>query len=187
LNAILSMSAKERSEFGTSTDAPRLDPSTPNFSGSKHYRPNSQQLLFANRRGRPYSANELREKRLRPLLVTPRIPLGGFHAFRRGVATALIDRGASITTVGAQLRQSDPRITLRLYAHVVPQSQRDAVERLASALSSSQRAASGNACTTTGPIPTTSFSRPPTPTRGEARPATLITSHAARMARPTST
>src|SRR6516164_4640084 len=77
LNAILSMSAKERSEFGTSTDAPRLDPSTPNFSGSKHYRPNSQQLLFANRRGRPYSANELREKRLRPLLVTPRIPLGG--------------------------------------------------------------------------------------------------------------
>jgi hypothetical protein len=30
--------------------------------------------------------------------------------------------------LGAQLRLSDPRITLRLYAHVVPQSQRDAVE-----------------------------------------------------------
>ena len=49
---------------------------------------------------------------------------------RHGVATTLIDRGASITTVGAQLRHSDPRITLGLYAHVVPQSQRDAVARL---------------------------------------------------------
>jgi integrase len=75
---------------------------------------------------------------LRPLLVSLGIPLGGFHAFRHGVATALIDRGASITTVGAQLRHSDPRITLGLYAHVVPQSQRDAVEGLASALGSGQ-------------------------------------------------
>jgi len=66
------------------------------------------------------------------------IPLGGFHAFRHGVATTLIDQGASITTVGAQLRHSDPRITLELYAHVVPQSQRDAVAGLASALGSGQ-------------------------------------------------
>ncbi len=66
------------------------------------------------------------------------IPLAGFHAFRHGVATTLIDRGASITTVGAQLRHSDPRITLGLYAHVVPQSQRDAVEGLASAIGSGQ-------------------------------------------------
>src|SRR5215468_8615939 len=49
------------------------------------------------------------------------------------------------------------------------------------------RAASGSACTMIGLSPTTSSSRRPTPTYGEARPATLITSHAARMARPTST
>src|SRR5215831_12183335 len=108
------------------------------FLASKHYRPNSQWLLFANRRGCPFSANKLREKKLRPLLSSLGIPLAGFHAFRHGVATTLIDRGASITTVGAQLRHSDPRITLGLYAHVVPQSQRDAVEGLASALSSGQ-------------------------------------------------
>jgi integrase len=108
------------------------------FLASKHYRQNSQGLLFANRRGRPFSANKLREKKLRPLLSSLGIPLAGFHAFRHGVATALIDRGASITTVGAQLRHSDPRITLGLYAHVVPQSQRDAVEGLASALGSGQ-------------------------------------------------
>jgi integrase len=95
---------------------------------------NSQGLLFANHRGRPFSANKLREKKLRPLRLSLGIPLAGFHAFRHGVATTLIDQGASIATVGAQLRHSDPRITLGLYAHVVPQSQRDAVEGLASAL-----------------------------------------------------
>jgi integrase len=108
------------------------------FLASKHFRQNSLGLLFANRRGRPFSANKLREKKLRPLLSSLGIPLAGFHAFRHGVATTLIDRGASITTVGAQLRHSDPRITLGLYAHVVPQSQRDAIEGLASALGSGQ-------------------------------------------------
>jgi integrase len=108
------------------------------FLASKHYRQNELGLLFANRRGRPFSANKLREKKLRPLLLSLGISWAGFHAFRHGVATTLIDRGASITTVGAQLRHSDPRITLGLYAHVVPQSQRDAVEGLASAISSGQ-------------------------------------------------
>jgi integrase len=106
------------------------------FLKSEYYRQNGLGLLFANRRGRP--ANKLREKKLRPLLTLLGIPLAGFHAFRHGVATTLIDPGASITTVGAQLRHSDPRITLGLYAHVVPQSQRDAVEGLASALSPGQ-------------------------------------------------
>jgi integrase len=109
------------------------------FLASKEYRQNSHGLLFANRRGRPFSANKLREKKLRPLLLSLGIPLAGFHAFRHGVATTLIDQGASITTVGAhQLRHSNPRITLELYAHVVPQSQRDAVEGLANAFSSGQ-------------------------------------------------
>jgi integrase len=108
------------------------------FLASKHFRQNDLGPLFANRRGRPFSANKLREKKLRPLLSSLGISLAGFHAFRHGVATALIDRGASIATVGSQLRHSDPRITLGLYTHVIPQSQRDAVEGLASAISSGQ-------------------------------------------------
>ena len=47
------------------------------------------------------------------------------------------------------------------------------------------RAASGNACTTTGPIPTTSFSRPPTPTCGEAARATPTPSRGSPTGRPT--
>jgi integrase len=72
------------------------------------------------------------------VLTSLGIRLAGFHAFRHGVATTLIDRGASITTMGAQLRHSNARITLGLYAHVVPQSQRDAIEELADAISPSQ-------------------------------------------------
>lgn len=101
---------------------------------SGHYSKNDLGLLFVNRRGRPYSADKLREKKLRPLLATLGIPLAGFHAFRHAVASELIDNGAPITVVQAQLRHSDPRITLGLYGHVIPQSQRDAVGNLAEKL-----------------------------------------------------
>jgi len=101
------------------------------YLGSSRYRRNDLGLLFVNRRGRPYSADKLREKKLRPLLAELGIPLAGFHAFRHAVATELIDSGAPITVVQAQLRHSDARITLGLYGHVIPQSQRDAVGNLA--------------------------------------------------------
>ena len=69
-----------------------------------------------------YAADKLREYKLRPLLRSLKMPLGGFHGFRHAVATELIDGGAPITVVQAQLRHSDARITLGLYGHVVPQS-----------------------------------------------------------------
>ena len=50
-------------------------------------------------------------------------------------------------------------------------------------MSPKARAAFGNACTTTGPIPTTSSSRRPTPTCGAAHPATHTNSRVAQ--RPT--
>ena len=106
------------------------------YLASKHFRSNPLGLLFINRRGRAYSANKLREKKLRPLLAELGIPLAGFHAFRHAVATELIDSGAPITVVQAQMRHSDARITLGLYGHVVPQSQRDAVNNLATRLGS---------------------------------------------------
>jgi integrase len=101
------------------------------YLASSHHRKNDLGLLFANRRGRPYSANKLREQRLRPLLCSLGIPLGGFHAFRHAVATELIDSGAPITVVQAQLRHSDARTTLGRYGHVIPTSQRNAVAALA--------------------------------------------------------
>jgi integrase len=45
-------------------------------------------LLFINRRGRPFSANKLREKQLHPLLVKLGILRGGFHAARHDATSA---------------------------------------------------------------------------------------------------
>jgi integrase len=86
------------------------------------------ELLFANRKGRPFSANKLREKQLHPLLVKLGIPRGGFHSMRHGAARSLLADGATPAVVQKQLRHSDPRITLGIYGHVVGNQQRDAVE-----------------------------------------------------------
>ena len=85
--------------------------------------------LLVNRRGRPFSANKLRETVLHPLLVKLGIPKGGFHSMRHGAASALIADGATPAVVQKQLRHSDARITLGVYAHVVGSQQRDAVEK----------------------------------------------------------
>ena len=86
------------------------------------------ELLFVNRRGRPFSANKLREKQLHPLLDRLSIPRGGFHSMRHGAASSLLAAGATPAVVQAQLRHSDARITLGIYGHVVGDAQRDAVQ-----------------------------------------------------------
>jgi integrase len=89
------------------------------------------ELLFVNRRGRPFSANKLREKQLHPLLVRLGIERGGFHSLRHGAASALLADGVTPAVVQKQLRHSDARITLGIYGHVVGSQQRDAVEKRA--------------------------------------------------------
>jgi integrase len=83
-------------------------------------------LLFVNRRGRPFSAKQLREKQLRekqlrekqlrekqlrekqlhPLLDALGIPRGEFHSMRHGAASSLLKDGATPAVVQKQLRHS---------------------------------------------------------------------------------
>ena len=56
-------------------------------------------LLFANRRGRAFSANELRKKQLHPLLDALKIPRGGFHSTSHGTASSLLADGATPAVV----------------------------------------------------------------------------------------
>jgi integrase len=86
------------------------------------------ELLFVNRRGRPFSANKLRARELHPLLDKLGIARGGFHALRHGAASSLLADGATPAVVQRQLRHSDPRITLGTYAHVIGDEQRTAVQ-----------------------------------------------------------
>lgn len=85
-------------------------------------------LLFVNRRGRPFCADKLREKKLHPLLDALKIPRGGFHGMRHGAASALVADGASPALVQKQLRHSDPRITLAVYADVLGGQRRTAAQ-----------------------------------------------------------
>jgi len=85
-------------------------------------------LLFVNRRGRPFSANMLREKQLHPLLDFLKIPRGGFHSMRHGAASSLLADGATPAAVQRQLRHSDARSTLEIYGHAISDEQRSAVQ-----------------------------------------------------------
>jgi integrase len=91
-------------------------------------------LLFVNKVGRPYTAEKVVQKRLWPILEALKIQRAGFHAFRHAHASLLLEGGASPKVAQRQLRHSDARITLGIYAHLVEDSHREAVEKLASNL-----------------------------------------------------
>jgi integrase len=101
------------------------------------WQPNPAKLLFLNRRGRPYSANKVVQKALWPLLKKLNIPKCGLHAFRHMHSSLLLETGASPAVTQAQLRHSDARITLGVYGHVIGDSQRTAVEKVANLLAPS--------------------------------------------------
>lgn len=52
------------------------------------------------------------------------------HALRHGAATLMLTGGASMRTIAEQLGHRNPALTARVYAHVVPEAQRDAVRHL---------------------------------------------------------
>jgi integrase len=89
--------------------------------------PLEQRLDISITRARQ-SATKLREKQLHPLLDALGIPRGGFHSMRHGAASSLLAAGATPAVVQAQLRHSDPRITLGIYGHVIGDDQRNAVQ-----------------------------------------------------------
>jgi integrase len=99
-----------------------------------HWKPNSAQILFPNRKGmRPRSRDNVVRVGLKPILKKLGIPSAdtGLHAFRHGLATELVENSVPLTVLQTQLRHADVKTTLRVYSHVIPQSQRDAMERVA--------------------------------------------------------
>jgi integrase len=99
-----------------------------------HWKPNSAQILFPNRKGmRPRSRDNVVRVGLKPILKKLGIPSAdtGLHAFRHGLATELVENSVPLTVLQSQLRHADVKTTLRVYSHVIPQSQRDAMERVA--------------------------------------------------------
>ncbi len=92
------------------------------------WKPNAFGLLFANAKGQPITSCYVRRDILHPIRERLGIARGGFHAFRHGLGTALMQQGASARAVQQQLGHADLRMPER-YAHVVPEDQRTAVNR----------------------------------------------------------
>jgi integrase len=99
-----------------------------------NWKPNALELLFTSRRGTPIDASKLTQRRLQPLLKKLGIPRAGLHAFRHTCASLLVAQGISPRIAQQQLGHTDPRITLAVYSHVIGDSHRVAVEKLASVL-----------------------------------------------------
>ena len=95
--------------------------------------PNPAGILFATRDGsRPRSRDNVVKVGLKPVLRKLGIPTAntGLHAFRHGLATELAEASVPLTVLQSQLRHADVKTTLKVYAHVIPQSQRDAMENV---------------------------------------------------------
>ena len=72
--------------------------------------------------------------KLWPILDALKIPRCGLHAFRHTLSSLMLEGGASPAVAQAQLRHSDPRVTLGIYGHVIGDSQRAALEKVAELL-----------------------------------------------------
>ena len=98
---------------------------------ARHWRSNAPGLLFPNRRGtKPRLRDNVVKYGLKPVLRGLGLPARevGLHAFRHGLATELAATGTPLPTLQQQMRHADVRTTLEIYAHVLPDSQRLAIE-----------------------------------------------------------
>lgn len=95
---------------------------------------NPSGLLFATRKGTPLCANNVVQRILWPVLDRLGIPRCGLKAFRHLHSSLLVETGAPVTVAQKQLGHRDPRVTLGVYSHVIGDSQRRAVEKVAEVL-----------------------------------------------------
>lgn len=96
--------------------------------------PNPAGLLFATANGTPLCANNVVQRELWPVLDKLKISRCGLKAFRHMHASLLVDEGAPVTVAQAQLGHADPRVTIGIYSHVIGDSHRNAVEKIAAVL-----------------------------------------------------
>jgi integrase len=101
-------------------------------SGAIHKEPDD--LVFCTPKGTPLNPKNLYNREVAPACDRIKQPRVSWHSFRHTHATLLVDVGASLKTAQAQLGHSDLETTLNTYTHAIPDSQREAVERVSGIL-----------------------------------------------------
>jgi integrase len=103
-----------------------------------HWQTNPGGLLFPNRKGtKPRCRDTVVRYHLHPILKKLGIPTKdvGLHAFRHGLGTELADNSVPLPVLQKQMRHADVRTTLRIYARVIQESQRTAMEQIGQSIS----------------------------------------------------
>ena len=91
-------------------------------------------FVFASRSGTPLDSHNLLARVLKPACRRAGLPAISWHSFRHTHATLLSDLGESLKTAQAQLGHARLSTTAEIYTHVVPASQRAAIEKLEKAI-----------------------------------------------------
>lgn len=87
-------------------------------------------FLFAGRTGDPLDLKNLTARHFKPLLRAAKLPGIRLYDLRHTHATLLLAAGVPVTVVSARLGHRSAKMTLDVYAHVLPGQQEQAVERL---------------------------------------------------------
>ena len=92
-------------------------------------------LVFPSQVGTPMNAKNLTARSFKPLLKRAKLPNIRFHDLRHTFATLMLQNGEHPKVVQEMLGHATIAITMDTYSHVLPNMQRDAVERLGILLS----------------------------------------------------
>jgi integrase len=89
-----------------------------------------EQWVFGGGSGKPLDPHNLAQRQLYPVLDRLEMPRFSWHQLRKLHSTYLADLGVPPRVLQAQLGHADAALTLNVYAQVLPESQRHAVESL---------------------------------------------------------
>ena len=99
--------------------------------------PTTVALIFTSRARGPLDRNHSNPYVWKPALVAAKVEPArdnGMHALRHYYSSALLEGGVSIRALAEYLGYADPGFTLRVYAHLMPESEDRARSAIDSAL-----------------------------------------------------
>ncbi|MCK5509006.1 MAG: site-specific integrase [Desulfobacterales bacterium] len=96
--------------------------------------PNSLNLIFPNKAGKPINHNNMVSRHFNPALRKAGIDRMRFHDIRHTYASLLIEQGENIKYIQSQLGHSTPTVTLNVYAHLMKPAHQEAAVKLEKAI-----------------------------------------------------
>jgi integrase len=91
---------------------------------------NPHRLVFTSEIGTPINPSNIDRRILSPALTLAGLKKVRWHDLRHSYATALISAGEPLAYVSKKLGHANPAITLKVYAHVLPETEENEHERL---------------------------------------------------------